>query len=64
MDLKTLKLLARNRKGIETRVLVFVLGAVVMILILSLIMSMYGQSEQLVGRAIGKANETLNATST
>ncbi len=57
-----IKKLLKNKKGIETRVLVFVLGAVVLILMLSLVMSMYIQTEQLVGTAIEKANETLNTT--
>jgi len=57
-----IKKLLKNNKGIETRVLVFVLGAVVLILMLSLVMSMYVETEQLVGQAIIKANETLNAT--
>ncbi|OYT53278.1 MAG: hypothetical protein B6U72_06365 [Candidatus Altiarchaeales archaeon ex4484_2] len=59
MDIKKL---LKNKKGIETRVLVFVLGAVVLILMLSLVMSMYMQTEHLVGTAVEKANETLNST--
>ncbi|OYT26264.1 MAG: hypothetical protein B6U97_04170 [Candidatus Altiarchaeales archaeon ex4484_96] len=64
MEVKNMniKKLLKNNKGIETRVLVFVLGAVVLILMLSLVMSMYVETEQLVGQAIIKANETLNAT--
>ncbi len=62
MKNKTLEKLLKNKKGIETRVLVFVLGAVVLILMLSLVISMYTNTEQLVGSALQKANETLNAT--
>ncbi|GEM_PF-1989844 len=58
MDIKKL---LKNKKGIETRVLVFVLGAVVLILMISLVMSMYGQSEDLVNMVVDVArNKTEN----
>lgn len=50
-------------RGIETRVLVFILAAVVLVLLIAMITGVMDQAKDLIDQAISSANETINSTS-
>jgi hypothetical protein len=52
-----IKKLHKNNKGIETRVLVYVLGAIALIMALGIIGNVNNTATNLVDQAIGKAGE-------
>lgn len=52
----------RNKKGIETKPLVFILAAVVLILLVGVVVTMMNSANELVDSSIGYAKATLNAT--
>jgi len=51
-----------DERGIETRVLVFILAAVILVLLITVITGVMSQATDMITRAIGKANETMNAS--
>lgn len=63
MALETFKKLLRDKRGIESRVLIFILAAIVLVLLIAMITGFMGQVGDILNRALFKANETLtNAT--
>ncbi|HDH41502.1 MAG TPA: hypothetical protein ENG12_03765 [Candidatus Altiarchaeales archaeon] len=52
----------RDERGIETRVLVFILAAVILVLLITMITGVMNQATDMITRAISKANETMNAS--
>jgi Flp pilus assembly pilin Flp len=48
--------------GIETRVLVFILAAVILVLLITVMTGVMSQATDMISRAITKANETMNAS--
>jgi Flp pilus assembly pilin Flp len=49
-----------DERGIETRVLVFILAAVVLVLLITVITGVMNQATDMITDAIGRANETMN----
>ncbi len=52
----------KDERGIETRVLVFILAAVILVLLISVITGVMSKASTMVDTAIEKANNTMNAS--
>lgn len=50
----------KDERGIETQVLVFILAAVVLVMLISVITGVVGKASNMIDAAIAKANQTLN----
>ncbi|MEM4347626.1 MAG: hypothetical protein QW802_03465 [Candidatus Altiarchaeota archaeon] len=58
-----LKKFLKNKKGIETKVLVFVLAAIILVLLIAMITGLMGQVGDMLQRALSQANQTLTNAS-
>jgi Flp pilus assembly pilin Flp len=52
----------QDERGIETQVLVFILAAVVLVMLISVMTGVIGKASNMIDTAITKANNTLNAS--
>ena len=52
----------RDERGIETRALVFILAAVILVLLISVVTQTMNSAQSMVDTAINQANDTINAT--
>jgi Flp pilus assembly pilin Flp len=52
----------QDERGIETQVLVFILAAVILVMLISVMTGVIGKASNMIDTAITKANNTLNAS--
>ena len=62
MNVNTIKKFIKDDRGIETRVLLYILAAIVLVLLIAFVTGLIGSMKGLVDQAIGKANATMNET--
>lgn len=52
----------QDERGIETQVLVFILAAVILVMLITVMTGVIGKASNMIDTAITKANNTLNAS--
>ncbi|MCK4491940.1 MAG: hypothetical protein KAU03_04905 [Candidatus Altiarchaeales archaeon] len=52
----------RDERGIETRVLVFILAAIILVLLIAMVTDVMDQARGLIDLALGQAEKSINAT--
>jgi Flp pilus assembly pilin Flp len=59
---ETFKKFLKDKRGIETRVLIFILAAIILVLLIAMITGLMGQVSDMLNRALFQANETLGGS--